>query len=510
MANVLVINMGLKSIRAIIFDGNGHKLGSAAEPIRTIINDYKVEQNPNEWWKMGLSVMGRALRDAFKCHIDYITITTSASCLVSIDENGNPLCNAFMVSDKRAEKETKYIKELNEFKKVKEATGMDMSSSLMLPKILWLKNNERKLFKKAKYFLSPNDFLIYKLTGEVVTDTMNATKYHYNIETENYPKDLLDSIEIDLGTLPKVVNTGEIVGGIRKDIAEQTGINYDAKVVITSYDAICSFVGSGASKVGEASDVSGTVTVFRAITNNKSLPNNKIYNSYFAQGGYNIVGGSNNMGGGLIEWVKQCYYEKEEYPYEVMEKDASESDIGAKGLIFLPYLLGERMPLWNDDARGAFFGLERLHTRKDMTRAVFESTGFISRSMGDAITEATGQEITSVRLSGGMARINLISQIKADILGKEVYVLSEFETTSSGAAIMALCGQNEFTTMSDAIEKFSNIRMIINPNRELHKKYDCIYELFKETYKNLEPLYTKRMKLVNEVLNTKSVRIENL
>ncbi len=510
MANVLVINMGLKSIRAIIFDDKGHKLGSAAEPIRTIINDYKVEQNPNEWWESAISVMRRAIRDAFSCKIDYITVTTSASCLVCVDKDGNALCNAIMVSDKRADKESDYIKGLKEFSPVKMDTGIDMSCSLMLPKILWMKENRPIVYSKTNYFLSPNDYLIYKLSGEIVTDTLNATKFHYSLNKKRYPEELLGKLDLRVDKLPKVVESGTEVGTLKEDVASLIGADKNVKTIISSYDAICSFVGSGASKIGEASDVSGTVTVFRAITNSNNISSEKIYNSYFSQGEYNIAGGSNNMGGGLIEWVKQCYYEKEEYPYEIMEKDASESDIGAKGLIFLPYLLGERMPLWNDNARGVFFGIERLHTRKDMTRAVFESTGFISRSMADAITQATGQEITSVRLSGGMARINLISQIKADILGKEVYVLSEFETTSSGAAMMVLYGQKVFASMEKAIDAFTNIRMIINPNKELHKKYDCIYELFKETYKNLEPLYEKRMKLVNDVLNTKSVRIENL
>lgn len=152
-----------------------------------------------------------------------------------------------------------------------------------------------------------------------------------------------------------------------------------------------------------------------------------------------------------------------------MEKEASESELGARGLLFLPYLLGERTPVWDDSARGVFFGLERMHTRKDMTRAVFESTGFIDLSIIDAINEA-GIDVNSVRLSGGLARINLVSQIKADILGKDVLVLSEFETTSSGAAMIVLAGQNVYPDLKSVADKFAVIRMIIKPNKENNKK----------------------------------------
>ena len=286
-------------------------------------------------------------------------------------------------------------------------------------------------------------------------------------------------------------------------------VNKDTKVVISSYDAICSFIGSGVNDEGESSDVSGTVTVFRTLTRKETCKSSKIYSMPYYNENAKIIGGSNNLGGGLIEWGTQGYYLNDEYPYEIMEKDAAESDIGARGLVFLPFLLGERAPIWNDNARGVFFGLERMHTRKDMTRAVFESTGFIDLSIIDAIKE-TGTDVSSVRLSGGLARINLISQIKADVLGKDVLVLSEFETTASGAAMMVLTGQNIYPDMKSSSDKFSTVRMIIKPNMENNKKYMYMYELYKESYKALKPLFKKRKELIDKLSNDKEIQIENL
>lgn len=225
-------------------------------------------------------------------------------------------------------------------------------------------------------------------------------------------------------------------------------------------------------------------------------------------GGY-IAGGSNNLGGGLVEWVKQCYYINEKYPYELMEKDAGESSIGAGGLIFLPYLLGERAPLWDYNARGVFFGLERTHTRKEMTRAVFESTGFIDLDMIHALEEQ-GVGVDTIRVSGGLARINLVSQIKADVTGKEVHVLSEFETTASEAAVIAFCGQQVFSSLHEAAEAFAKVRMVIRPDRKNHEQYLRIYGLYKETYESLRGLFPKRMELVRSLYGGKHVKIENL
>lgn len=508
--NIMVINMGLKSIRCIIFNYEGMKLGSASKPINTAINDRCVEQSPGEWWEKAQSVIKEAVRDARVSRFEYITVTASASCLVCIDKDGLPLVPALMISDKRTEMEVEQLSNMEEFSIVKKKTGLNAHTSLMLPKIMWVKNNEPEIFEKTAYFMTPNDYLIYKFCGAVVTDYFNAAKYHYILDEKTYPSELLLGLGIAENKLPEVKDTGIQVGVICAELADELGIQRGAQVVLSSYDAICSFIGSGVSEEGEASDVSGTVTVLRALSRKKDIgQNEKIYDMPFYQESARIIGGSNNHGGGLIEWVKQCYYQKEEYPYEIMEKDAGESEIGANGLIFLPYLLGERAPIWNDNARGVFFGLERMHTRKDMTRAVFESTGFIDMDMVNEI-QNTGVSVDTVRLSGGLARLNLVSQIKADILNRDIMVLSEFETTSTGAAMIALVGQGVFRNVKEAAGRFVSIRMIIKPNRENHEKYWYVYNLYKDTYESLRDLFDRRVDIVGKIRNGREIRIENL
>ena len=509
MKTILVLNMGMKSIRSIIFDSEGNKLASSSLPIETLLKGEMVTQIPQEWWEKACKVIKETIADTGNIAIDYITVTSSSSCLVCVDRNGEALIPCMMVSDKRAKEESSFISSLNVFDEVKKQTNLASDSSLLLPKALWIKKHEENIYSQTYRFLAPNDYLMVKFTNRYVTDYINASKWHYDTKKKKFPIMLLKEIGISETMLPEVLAPGECIGYITKTAAQQTGLSQNTKAVMSTYDAICSFVGSGAVGEGDASDVSGTVTVFRAAVEKEvNLEQKKIQQIPYYEGGMHILGGSNNMGGGLIEWVKQCYYQNEYLPYELMEKDAGEASLGAGGVIFLPYLLGERAPIWDNDARGVFFGLERMHTRKQMTRAGLESTGFMDLDMIAAIEEV-GVKIDSIRLSGGLARINLVSQIKADITGRTVKVLSEFETTATGAAMIALYGQGIYTSMEEAADKFVRVRMVICPDKKNHEKYKELYHLYKETYRTLKPLFSKRIEITERLYN-KRIKIENL
>lgn len=509
MKNALVLNMGMKSIRSIVFSETGEKLGTAACPVQTILNAECVEQDPNEWWAKAAQVIRASLVDVGKENIDYITVTASSSCLVCVDKNGDSLDKCIMVSDRRAVAETEKIKNAQSYLEMGK-TVWGLEASFMLPKILWIKNNKPEIYENTHKFLSPNDFLIGKMTNEFFTDIFNAQKYLYDLNKNSYPIALIKELGLKTESFPEVVSPGKIIGKLTEKACDFLGLSRRTSVVLSTYDAICSFFGSGVSEEGEASDVSGTVTVFRALSKKTSLkPSASIFVTPYQEQNLTIVGGSNNLGGGLIEWVKQCYYLNEQYPYEVMEKDANNAKIGSDGLIFLPYLLGERAPVWNNDARGVFFGLERTHTRNEMTRAVFESAGFIDLDMIKAI-EDTGIKITRIRLSGGLARIDLVSQIKSDITGRDVLVLSEFETTAAGAAMLVFIGVGVFDDLKQASDIFASVRMVIKSNGANHAKYQKLYTLYKDCYENMKDLFKKRSEMVAQIYQKHEIRIENM
>jgi xylulokinase len=507
-STVMVINMGMKSIRSIIFTENGKKLAFASKPLSTTLDGPYVTQDPVEWWEKAGEV-ARESMEFVDSKIDFVTITASSSCLVCVDENVNSLMPCIMVSDKRCEDECASIKSMREFSSVYSSTGLEVSTSCMLPKIYWVKQHESNIYSKTYVFLSPNDYLNAKMTGAFATDVFNGMKYHYDVSAEAYPVKLLHELDIAECLLPEVHDVGYSLGLVSAEACKHLGIAEGASAILSTYDAIASFFGSGVQEEGDACDISGTVTTFRALSFKDTLtPSIKVLTMPWLIKGLNIVGGSNNLGGGLIEWARQCFYGNEDNPYEIMEHEASESTVGAQGLVFLPYLLGERAPLWDNMVRGAYFGLDRRHTRNDMVRALFESTGFIDADFVDSIEE-TGVSINTIRLSGGLARIALVNQIKADATGKEVHLLSEFETTASGAAMLVFEAAG-ILSHEEAVHRFASVRAIILPNQANYELYSKVRELLRKFYQQTKGLYKERQALLDEQPMYSGRKIENL
>lgn len=510
---ILVLNLGLKSIRAIVFDDNGAKRASAARTVKTMLTGGWIEQDPEEWWRLALEVMKGVLTDSEVRHgLQGITVTSSSCCLVCLDRENRVLRPAIMVSDNRALCEARELGKSEAFLEARESNGnLAAEPSLMIPKVMWLQRHEKEVFENTAMFLASNDFLVRFLCGEAVTDPLNAEKFCYRPREGKYSERLMQEEGIPLDKLPRVAAQGTVAGELLESVKKSMGITsrLQIPVILTTYDAICAFFGSGTHEEGDACDVSGTVTSLRVLSQSSChAEGSSIYSQYEAQTGSQIVGGSNNLGGGLIEWAKQCFYVGEPDPYTMMEYDAGEGGLGAEGLVFLPYLLGERAPLWDSDARGVFFGLERRHQRQHLVRSVFESAAYSLVFLKEAI-EAVGCDFKRLRVSGGLARIDLIAQIKADVLQTEVDVLEEFETTSMGAFLLASMALGRIGSLADAAS-FVRVRRRMAPDGERGRRYGELVKFYKELYHVSRPLFVKRQRLMEVIYDKHAVSIENL
>src|SRR3989338_4667618 len=469
--NGLVLNLGLKGIRVIIFDGKGNILSSAYKRINTYLNKNFVEQDPHEWWDKGLACIKEALKTVK--NIDFITVTASSACLISVDEKGECLIRSIMVSDKRAIKEAEEIGKLSSFH------GLPYRSDtmFMIPKILWVKRNMPEIYDKTYKFLSPNDFFIHKMTNQFVIDELNATKYF--TKNNSYPKNLLKELNIDVNLLPEIKNTGFLIN-LSEDFMEELNLEKKIPVVITTYDAICSLFGVSTNKEGEACDMSGTVISLRTLTDKNIIPNEtRIFSQRLFN--KNIVGGSNNLGGGLIEWLLQIFYLEGSYD----ELEALKNRFSAvTGLIFLPYLMGERAPIWDSEVRGAFLGIERFHTKDDLARAVLESVAYLLKSILEVIEE-NGIKVSTIYVSGGLSKINLVNQIKADVTGKNIYKVKEIESTALGAYLLARHTLDKDFNPKDFIE----VEKIYTPDTSKKEVYSRSYKLFKIAYEGLKDFH---------------------
>jgi xylulokinase len=510
MQNLLVINLGLKSIRTIVFNGQGEQIYANSKPVYSKLKDGRVEQSADEWQTL-LNELMIEMRDqtSLASTISHITSTTSSSCIYGVDQAGKPTTPVMMVSDKRSKRQAEQIVSLDSFKNSAAKSGFRCSPSSTLPKILWHKNNAPEIYTKTHKWLGAGEFINYFLTNMFVTDPLNAGKAFY--DGTEYQTDIYRDVEVDPELLPTVQSIGHVLE-ISKTVCTQYGLNENCKFVLTTYDAICAVIGSydGSSKT--ACDVSGTVTSVRVLTNETITPDDDstILSQELGIEGKRLIGASNNLGGGIAEWCKQAFYdETDKNVYYTMENSAHSSSIGAKGVLFLPYLLGERAPFKSTNAKGTFFGISRYSTSDDFTRAAFESTAFVTNDLLNLSLDA-GLEIDSLSVSGGLARFDLVNQIKADVTNKSVKVLENFESTSVGAFILMSLSMGKYSSLSDASKAVVRVRKIINPSVKNHEIYKAYFELYKSINASMLESYDKHSKIMDKIKDYSTETLSNL
>lgn len=376
-----------------------------------------------------------------------------------------------------------------------------VTADMLLPKAVWLRRHRSRVYEETRYLLSPADFLILYLTGEVVTDPHNASKFLAREVAPGrfeYPEWLDEHAGIELEKLPEILPPGTRVGEVRSDVSRELGFESGTDVYLATYDALCAVVGSGVAAPGRAAIVSGTVTSVRALAPQApAVGTNGVYSSPWIEPTGNwLVGGSNNLGGGLVEWHKQAFYRDwDEDPYALMGAESEQVPPGAEGLIFLPYLLGERAPVWDSDARGVFFGLDRRHTRSHFTRAVFESVAYSARHILEHIV-AVGCDISEVRYSGGLARLPAVGRILAHVLQRPVAIPAEFETTSVGAYLITAKAMGRYPSLEEACDAAVMLETVYLPDVRLGDLYDECFALYKELYEQTRELHRQRKRIL--------------
>jgi len=508
-----VLNLGLKSVRAAAFDATGQRIGIVYRPIATLMGEGMVEQDPEEWWRSALETLDELVATAdLRGRVDRITVTGSAGCLVALDGDGRPVRPAIMISDVRAQGHAARIAAHEAYGRLTRASAR-VSPDLMVPKIAWFKEHQPATYAKARWLVSPNDFLVHRLTGEVLTDAATASKFWFDPSGDgDYPEPLRD-LGVDLERLPPVATGARAILPVRPELRDRYGFKPSIRLVLSTYDALCAVYGSGVSRLGEACDVSGTVTSFRVVTERSERdPNGRVFIiPHLAPGRY-LAGGSSNLGGGVIEWARQLLYSDDADPYRTLAAEATDTPPGAGGLLFLPYLLGERAPVWDSAARGVFFGLGRSHGRGDMIRAIIEGLGYSVFDIADRLA-AMGVVADSVSASGGLARIGVVTQVKADMLGVPFVLNEELETTALGAAMVAGVNAGDWASVDEAIAATVRLAARVEPVPARTSMYRDFFGLYRSLYGQLQGLFLDRQAMLTrhrDVHRIELSRTENL
>lgn len=512
--STLVVNLSLRSVRIILITDNGQKLYEDWRPVRTSIHASSVEQNPTEWWELLLELFSTlALRTDLTSHIRYISVTSSALCLVAVGRSGNPLGHSIMVADTRATKEAEEMAE-RFAPYFQAARGVKADASFMMPKILWIARNEPERFKKTYKFLSANDYLIARLTGTYVTDYLTAQKCYYDPVTHTYHQEINTYCGVKTTQFPTVQDPGTLVGPLVPRVAKTLGVGHTIAVALSTYDAICALIGGTRYEEGELTTVCGTCSSYRMFTSSSihSFSDNFLVQVMPSEERV-IIGGSNNLEGGVIEWAKECFYgdsyqKDDDFLYSLMQSEAAESPPGARGIVFLPYLLGERIPFSDPYVRGMFFGIERFHKRPDIMRSVFEAVGYEAHMMVDEF-EKNDISVLHMTMSGGVSQMETAVQIRADVLGIPIHVLSEVETTAFGAFICTLKARGLINHLSDG-SAFITVKKTVIPNMHNHNAYSSLYLLFKQLYTANKSLFKRHAQVTAHIAKYRTNILEYL
>ena len=376
-------------------------------------------------------------------------------------------------------------------------TGHRLSASYSAAKLLWIKDNQPELYQRAYKMIHAKDYLVYKLTGQFMTDYSDASGTNLlDLERKEWSRELLDAFEIRADLLPELYPSTHVAGGVTAQAAKECGLLEGTPVVLGGGDGSCACVGAGVVRPGKAYNVIGSSSwISMAAEKPYFDPEMRTFNwvhldenlytpcGTMQAAGYSYAWFRNTLGGEEIAAAK----ERGVSPYELLNQGAAASAPGANGVLFLPYLLGERSPLWDHNAKGAFIGMGISTTKGDMTRAVLEGVGFNLKNILDILENYA--TIEGVTMIGGGTKGGLWLQILADIWQKPLYVPGYLEeATSMGAAICGGVGIGAYPDFTIA-ETFTQTQRVVHPNPELAPRYQCTYRHFRNAYDRLKPLY---------------------
>lgn len=485
--NFIGVDIGTTSVKIIVIDEKGKVINSLSK-------DYPIffprqlwsEQNPEDWWNQTILGLKEILTEIEKSQVSAISFSGQMHGLVILDQFDKIIRPAILWNDQRTEKECNYLN--NEIGRsiISDWTGNIAVAGFTAPKILWLKENEPENFNKISKIMLPKDYLVYKMTGSFVTDMSDASgTLLMDVKNRNWSMEMVELLGLRMDQLPHLHESYEIISNIKDEIAKELGINSDVKIIVGGGDQAVAAIGGGIVGLNSCSISLGTSGVVYANTEEfVKDENNRLHSFCNANGKYHIMGVTLAAAASLKWWVENINVSSN---YDELLNEIDESHLD-DDIFFLPYLMGERTPHNNPNARGTFIGMNMNTNRSNMTRAVLEGVGFSLRDSFE-IMKDMNIEIKEVTINGGGARNSQWCQIIADILNVRVNKVNTDDGPAYGAAILASVGYGLFDTLEEACNEFISITETFEPNKERVKVYNTKYNKYKSLYPSLETVF---------------------
>lgn len=484
---VLGIDVGTTGTKALLINVNGNVAASGYQGYELITGKGGVvEQDANEWWKAVVFATRQAIKDVTdKSQIVALSLSTQGASSLLVDENNVPLGNSLTWMDSRAVEEKEEFAAFFKDDSIYKKTGWPLNVSLDSVKLLWHKRHNQQAMKKAKKYVSTIEFINTKLTGECVADPTNAAiRQLMNLSSSEWDKDILDFLGVDESLMPKLKETGSVIGKLSVMAAEELGLSQSLTIFGGAHDQYSAALGVGAIAPGDMVLSTGTAWVTLGITQTP------MFTKSFIAPARHVVGGlwgaltSIPVAGAALDWFKRITDES----YDNINKHAAQRMEKAKDLFFYPYFIGARFPVWNENVRAVFAGLGLEHDRYDMFRAVMEGVAFQVKLTIDDYAK-NGANIDTLHMAGGATKSDLWMSMIGAVTGAKIYKSEQPDAACIGAAMIAAVGCGIVSDYRQAKELFVKSQCVDAVDESMRNFYIDKYIRYMEAWNKISKIY---------------------
>ncbi len=507
MEYLLGVDLGTSGTKTVLFDVNGQAIASETVeyPLHQPQNGW-AEQAPEDWWDAARTTIRSVIEQSGvdAADIKGLGISGQMHGLVLLDADGNVLREAILWCDGRTQEECDEITNTIGRERLIQITANPALTGFTAGKILWVRKHEPELWAKVRHILLPKDYVRFKLTGEYASEMSDASGTNLlDVPNRCWSKEILDALNIDDNLMPRLTESSDVAGYITSEAAQVTGLVPGTPVAGGAGDNAAAAVGTGVVVEGKAFTTIGTSGVVFAHSDKVQIdPQGRVHTFCAAvPGAYTVM--SCTLAAGLsLKWYRDTFCQAEidaakemdTDPYILMNQQAEKSPIGANRLIFLPYLMGERSPLLDSNARGAFIGLSAIHTRKDLLRAVMEGVTYSQRQNLDVLRAMHVAPDTMLACGGG-AKSPFWRKMMADVFNMPVKTVKNTEGPALGAAILAGVAAGIYKDIPTACAQVIRENEPLTPGTAEHNAYERVYSVYESLYPALKGAYSELAQL---------------
>lgn len=504
------IDIGTTSTKAVLFSEKGEVIQQAniGYPLHTP-DSSTAEQNPEEIFQAVLQALSMIMKLHSNKTLSFISFSSAMHSVIAMDEQDQPLTPCITWADNRSEAWSRKIKNELNGHEIYKRTGTPIHPMSPLSKIAWLVNELPEIASKATKYIGIKEYIFKKFFDQYVVDhSLASATGMMNLITLDWDEEALQIAGITRSQLSDLVPTTKLFSGCNPTLAKEMGIDPQTPFVIGASDGVLSNLGVNAIGKGEIAVTIGTSGAIRTIINEPKTDEKGRIFCYALTEKHWVIGGPVNNGGMVLRWIRDEFASSEIEtakrlgidPYEVLTRIAERVRPGADGLLFHPYLAGERAPLWNPDVRGSFFGLTMSHKKEHMIRAALEGVIYNLYTVFLALTECMDGPVTRIQATGGFARSRVWRQMMSDIFESEVVVPESYESSCLGACILGLYATGKIETFDVVSEMIGNTYKHL-PKEEAVNEYRQLLPIFINLSRILENDYTKIADYQRNLLN---------